>query len=36
MDWEDAITQYNPETLQPGFNGDTYFIPNPALGLWKA
>ena len=36
MDWENAIKQYNPETLQPGFNGEVYFIPNPAVGLWQA
>ena len=36
MDWEDAIKQYDPKTLQPGFNGDIFFIPNPAVGLWQA
>jgi len=47
MDWDDAlglVAQYSSsnnntqdwhKTLKPGFNGDMYFIPNPALGLWK-
>jgi nickel-dependent lactate racemase len=36
MDWDEAIGQYNPKAMQPGINNDIYFIPNPALGLWKA
>lgn len=29
------IAEARYDDLQPGFNGDVYFIPNPALGLWK-
>ncbi|MCL2487881.1 MAG: lactate racemase domain-containing protein [Oscillospiraceae bacterium] len=39
MDFDQAVAQYDPETLQQGYNTlsdgeEIYFIGNPALGLW--
>ena len=34
MDWDEALKLYNPEKMRLGYNSDTYFISNPALGLW--
>jgi len=35
---EDAMLQYNVETLRNGWNSDSdgefYYVSNPALGLW--
>jgi len=40
MDFEEATERYSPDDLRPGFNktatGEAvYFVPNPALGLWR-
>lgn len=40
-DLTEALTDYNPDSLEPGWNLDRhgrrfYFIANPALGLWAA
>ena len=37
---DEMLKKYDPHTLKPGFNSlpsgeEIYFIPNPALGLWK-
>ena len=39
VDYDEAVSRYNPETLEYGYNTmpdgeEIYFIPNPALGLW--
>ena len=38
MPYDEAIARYDPAALREGFNdlpdGEVYFIPNPALGLW--
>jgi len=38
MPLDEAIAQYNPQKLKPGYNmvggEEVYFIENPALGLW--
>lgn len=38
-DWNQYISQYQPDRLKPGYNriGDeqVYFISNPAMGLWS-
>ncbi len=39
VDYDEAASRYNPETLEYGYNimpdgEEIYFIPNPALGLW--
>ena len=39
-DLNEMTQKYNPHALKPGFNTmpdgeEIYFIPNPALGLWK-
>jgi len=35
LPYDDAIRLYNPEKLSPGYNGDIFFIPNSALGMWR-
>ena len=40
MDYNEAISRYNPETLKAGWNimpdgEEIYYIPTPALGLWE-
>ena len=40
MPWDEAMRLYDPAHLTPGWNTvageEIYFVPNPALGLWKA
>lgn len=36
LPFDEAARRYDPAKLKPGQNGDCYFIPNPALGLWSA
>ena len=36
-EWADInslLKKYDPENLKDGYNGDFYFVSNPALGLW--
>jgi nickel-dependent lactate racemase len=38
-EWADAnslMKQYDPSKLKDGYNGDFYYVSNPALGLWTA
>ena len=34
MPFDEAMQKYHPSQLKPGWNGDIFFIENPALGLW--
>jgi len=34
MSFDEAVKKYKPENLKEGYNGDIYYISNPALGLW--
>jgi hypothetical protein len=41
MPLSEALSQYNPHSLSPGYNKTEagtgiFFIENPALGLWTA
>lgn len=40
MDYNEAASLYNPDTLKEGWNTlengeEIYFVKTPALGLWK-